>query len=117
MPLPNLPPPGHEGSWGQVNWTEVWSTASGSFVVGLVRALYLIRRGRKFRLLDIILEPCLAVLAGMMIWALTEYTGTPDIIQGVMTSLGAWGGPKTIHWLELKYMGGTRDTDTKSSEL
>lgn len=84
----------------------------GTAVIGLTHALYMIRRGRRFRWLDLLLEPLLAVLAGMMIWGLLEVTSAPDILQGVMTSLAAWGGPKTIHWLELKYMGGTRISDS-----
>lgn len=79
--------------------------------VGLVHMLFLIRKGRKFRVIDVILEPALAVMGGMGLWALTEVTKTPDLIQAVLTSLGAWGGPKTIHWLELKYLGGTRKSD------
>jgi LydA holin phage, holin superfamily III len=114
-----MPPPSHDGSWASVNWAEVWASVGTSGIIGLVRCLYLVRRGRRFKWLDVALEPCLAVLAGMLIWALTEYTNTPDIFQGALTSLGAWGGPKTIHWLELKYMGGTRsaDTPTRPAEL
>lgn len=94
-----------------MNWTEVGYTAASSFIVGLLRALYLIRRGRRFRWLDLVLEPCLAVFAGLMIWALASVTGTPDVIRAVLTSLGAWGGPKTIHLLEIRYLGGSRITD------
>ena len=47
----------------------------------------------------------------MLVWALTEYTSTPDVLQAALTSLGAWGGPRTVHTLEMKYFGGTRNGD------
>ena len=107
-----LLPPDHNGSWSSVNWTEVVYTALGAAFVGFVHALYMLQKGRRFRILDFCLEPLMAILAGMMIWGILKVTSTPDVLQGVLTSLGAWGGPKTIHWLELKYLGGTRHYDT-----
>ena len=85
--------------------------ASGSMAIGLIRFLYLLRRGRKFKLVDIVLEPLLAILGGMLVWAVNEAADTPDILQAVLTSLGAWGGPRTVHFFEQKYFGGSRDTD------
>lgn len=79
--------------------------------IGFVRFLYLLRRGRKYKMLDVFLEPLLAVIGGLLIWLLCLYWGFPDVIRAVMTSLGAWGGPRTIHLLEKKWLGGTRKTD------
>lgn len=107
-----LLPPDHNGSWSSIDWIEVVYTALGAAFVGFVHALYMLQKGRRFRVLDFCLEPLMAILAGMMVWGMLKVTGMPDVLQGVMTSLGAWGGPKTIHWLELKYLGGTRHYDT-----
>lgn len=112
-----MPTPPHDGNWSSINWSEVLGTALGAATVGLIHMLYMFRRGRRFRWLDVLLEPLLALLAGMMVWGLLEVTSVPDIIQGVFTSLGAWGGPKTIHWLEVKYFGGTRLADTDRAPL
>lgn len=79
-----------------------------SAFIGVVRMLYMIRKGRKFMWFDLMLEPCLAVMGGMMVWGLTEVTSAPDVVQGVLTSLGAWGGPRTIQWLETKYFPDVR---------
>lgn len=103
-----------KGDFGDVNWGEILGAAVMSASLGLVHALYLIRRGRKFRWLDLLLEPSLAVIGGMMVWALTEVTSAPDLVQAVLMSLGAWGGPKTIHILELRYIGGTRKDDHRT---
>lgn len=84
--------------------------------IGFVRFLYLLRRGRRFKWFDLILEPCLAIMGGMMVWALCEASKTPDLLQVVMSQLGAWGGPRTIHVLEVKYLGGTRSTDRLSEK-
>jgi hypothetical protein len=99
------------GDFSDVNWGEVIGAVTMSATVGVIRALYMVRKGRQFRWFDIMLEPALAVFGGMMMWAVTEVTPTPDLIQAVFTSLGAWGGPKTIQWLELHYFGGRRRTD------
>ena len=113
----NLPPPPHDGSWSSVNWTEVLGIVASSAVIGLTRAMYLIRRGRKFRWLDIALEPSLAVFAGMLVYLILSATQTPDVVRAAFVSLGAWGGPKTIHWAELKLLGGTRATDSGAMPL
>ena len=94
-----------KGDWGTVNWSEVGIVASCSAFIGVLRLLYLIRRGRKFVWFDVILEPCLALLGGMLAWGVMEVTDSPDVMQAVLTSLGAWGGPRTIHYFEKKYMG------------
>ncbi len=99
-----------------VNPWEVIGTIVASAFLGMVRFLYLLRRGRKFKWFDLILEPCLAIIGGLLMWAVNEATKTPDLVQAVMTSLGAWGGPRTIHYLELKYMGGTRTDDSRSKD-
>lgn len=109
------PPP--DGSWGSVNVRELLSIIVLNTCLGLVRLMYAVRRGRAFRWLDVLLEPSLAVVAGMLIWALTEYTAVPDLMQTVLTSLGAWGGPKTIQYLETKYLGALPGTETKPGDL
>lgn len=96
----------NKGSWAEVDWREVVATLAGSATIGAIRLLYLLRKGKKrFHWFDLVLEPCLAVFGGMLLWALTEVTDTPDVIQAVFTSLGAWGGPRTIHWAEMRYFG------------
>jgi hypothetical protein len=82
----------------------------------MVRLLYLIRRGRRFHWLDVILEPALAVFGGALMWAGLEVTDAPDVAQMVVTSLGAWGGPRTIHWLELKYFGESLELEKEKLE-
>ena len=47
----------------------------------------------------------------LFVWALCEVTDMPDVLQGAMTSIGAWGGTRTLHWAELRYFGGTREDD------
>lgn len=106
-----------KGDWGDVNFQEVGMTISVSAMIGLTRFLYLLRRGRKFVWFDIILEPCLAVIGGMLIWGLATLAGMPGIMVTVLASLGSWGGPKTIHRLELKYLGGRRLDDTVTSPV
>lgn len=105
-----------KGDFDGISWSEVLGATAMCASVGMIRALYMIRRGRKFRAFDFLLEPCLAVVGGMCMWGLIEVTSAPDSVQAVMTSLGAWGGPKTIQWLELRYLGGRRKTDSKGDE-
>lgn len=99
------------GSFESINWMEVWASIAIAVGVGMIRVLQLIRNGRKVRWFDIVLEPSIAVFAGMLMWAIGEVTAAPDVFQALLTSLGAWGGPRTIHKLERKYLGGTRTTD------
>lgn len=99
--------------WDKVSVSEVIGTASISLGVGMLRLLMLIREKRKVRWVEVILEPATAVFAGMLVWAVTEYANSPDVLQAALTSLGAWGGPRTIHKLESKYFGGTREGDPK----
>ena len=83
----------------------------------MIKLMQYIREKRKIRIVDILLEPSLAVFGGMSLWALAEYGGTPDLVQAVATSIGAWGGSKTIHRLDRKYFGGSRITDTDNAPL
>ena len=102
-----------DNGWDKVNLSEVVGSAVVSLGVGMLRLLTLIRDKRRVRWVEIVLEPCLAVFAGMLVWAVTEYTDTPDVLQAALTSLGAWGGPRTVHLLEMKYFGGSRNGDDK----
>lgn len=99
------------GSFDSINWWEFGASVLASMGVGMIRFLILIRNGRKVRWVDAVLEPSIAVFAGMLMWAGCEVTGVPDVLQAIFTSLGAWGGPRTLHKLERKYMGGSRTTD------
>lgn len=95
---------------------EIGATLSGSLFMGVTRFLYLLRRGRKFKWFDLIAEPCFAVTAGMLVWLLCEATGVPDLIQLLMSQLGAWGGPKTIQVLELRYFSENFDKRPKGPD-
>ena len=104
--------------WGDVNLRELFGVMAMSAFVGVVRFFYLLRRGRrKFQWFDLILEPCLAILAGTMVWALSSLTDAPILLKLVLMQLGAWGGPRTIHAMERRYMGGSRREDTKPGDL
>lgn len=86
--------------------------------IGFTRMLYLLRKGRRtFVWFDLVLEPCLAVFAGMLVWSLAEVVGAPGIMKSILASLGSWGGPKTIHWAERKYLGGSRETDRETGPM
>lgn len=104
-------------SWGHVDISEVIGSALISLGVGMIKLMQYIREKRKIRAVDIMLEPSLAVFGGMAMWALAEYGGMPDLVQAVATSVGAWGGSKTIHRLDRKYFGGSRSTDTDNAPL
>jgi len=96
--------PSTSGSWASVDWHEVFATIGASALIGAIRMGYLVRRGREFRLIDLVLDPSLAVLGGMLAWAAAEYAGTPDLMQAIGTSLGAWAGPRLIVVMERKYL-------------
>lgn len=94
-----------KGDWDNVNLHELWATAGIAGAIGLTRLLYLIRQGRDFIWFDLLLEPMLAIVAGMLVWGLATLAGLPGIMVTVLASLGSWGGPKTIGMLEVKYLG------------
>jgi len=96
--------PSTSGSWASVDWHEVFATIGTSALIGTIRLGYLVRRGREFRLIDVVLDPSLAVFGGMLMWAAAEYAGTPDLVQAIGTSLGAWAGPRAIVVMERKYL-------------
>lgn len=106
-------------TWASVNWNEVLGAAAMALTVGLVRIGHLINSGRKWTWFDVLIEPAISVVAGMMVWGVCEYAGTPDIMQGVMTSLGSWGGPRTIAYLDAKYLRsiGGSDRTTRPAPL
>lgn len=107
-----------KSEWADVNINEVFVTIAASAGIGFMRMLYLIRKGRnKFVWFDLVLEPCLAVFAGMLVWGGAELAGLPGILKSILASLGSWGGPKTIHWAERKYLGGSRETDKATSPM
>ena len=88
-----------------ISSSEVLVTTGGSIFMGFIRFLYLTRKGRKFKWFDFIAEPCFAVAAGMLVWLVCEATEVPDIMQLLLSQIGAWGGPKTIQLLEIRYLG------------
>ena len=94
-----------KGDWHEINIHEVFTTMGITASLGLVRFVYLIRKGRRFTWFDMFLEPCLAVFAGLLVWGITEVSNMPDILQQVFAALGSWGAPKTIAFLETKYFG------------
>ena len=99
--------------WEKVDINELLGSAAISLGVGVVRLLMVVRDARRqIRVVDVVLEPLMAVFGGMALWALAEHADTPDLVQAVMTSLGAWGGPQTVRKLEYKLLGGTRFGDT-----
>lgn len=83
----------------------------------MIKLLMLIRRGRRAKLVDYLLEPSLALFGGMLAWALSEVANAPDVLQATTTSLGAWAGPRFIHRMEVKYLGGTRYVDSSPGPL
>lgn len=106
-----------DGGWDKVNLGELVGSALVSAGVGMIRVLMLIRAGRNVAWVDVILEPSIAIFAGMCAWALTEVANSPDVLQAVMTSIGAWSGPRLIRQLEKRYFGGTRAGDTGPGDL
>ena len=84
---------------------EAVTALLGSLVMGITRFFYLLRKGRKFKWFDLIAEPCFAIVAGMLVWLMAEATEMPDLMQLLLSQLGAWGGPKTIQALELRFLG------------
>lgn len=82
---------------------EVVAMAGVSFSVGVLKLATLIRDKRRVRWIDILIEPSFAVFAGLLSWAISKHLHTPHLIELVIVSLAAWGGPKTINALEKKY--------------
>lgn len=93
-----------EPTFKDLNLHELLVGAGASFFVGMIRLLMLIRSAKKVRIVDVFLEPTLAVLAGVLTWLVSEVSQVPDTLQVVLTSLGAWGGPRTMQALETKYL-------------
>jgi hypothetical protein len=101
-----------------VNLGELIVAALISLGVGVIRLLVFIRKSKgAFKFVDVMLEPLLAMFAGMLMWSIMEYLATPDILQAAMTSVGAYGGTKTIHWAERRYLGGSRIGDPPSDKM
>lgn len=82
----------------------------------MIRLLIFIRDHRRVHWVNMILEPSMAVFGGMVFWAMAEHWQWPDLIQAVGTSIGAWGGPRTIHWAERRFLGGSRRFDSSEKE-
>lgn len=89
----------------KISNTELVVATSASAAVGIIRLLSAIRKGRRLKVVDVLFEPLVAVFAGLCAWGMTEVTNVPDILQTVMTSVGAWAGPRLINTLERKYFG------------
>lgn len=91
-------------SW-TARWSDVMPTILVSAFIGFVRLLYLIRQGRRrWRLVDIVVEPSIAVIAGVSAWYLSMYQGAPPLLQPVIVSVAAWAGPRFLATLEAKYL-------------
>ncbi len=102
-----------KGDWGEVSLWEVAGIAMVSMTVGAVKLLQAVRRGRKFRYIDVFLEPGMACISGMVIWALTETQPIPDVLQASMVSVAAWAGPRMMHRMEVHFFGGSRSEDVR----
>lgn len=100
-----------KSGWENVDIAEVVGSALISLGVGMIRFLMLVRQGRTVKWVDAVLEPSLALFGGLMAWALSEVANAPDVMQAVMTSLGAWAGPRFIRKMEIRYLGGSRFAD------
>lgn len=109
--------PSNKGGLAGINLHELGIVMSISFVIGITRVLQMIRKGRQVRWFDWIIEIVVVLLAGGGTWALFEVTATPDILQLVASWIGAWGGPRTLHWLEYRMLGGMRTGETKPGDL
>ena len=106
------------GSLDSINPWEFVAALSIALVTGMIRFLMFVRKSRgKFRWFDLALEPLLAVLGGMLVWAINVGLGTPEVVRMAFVSVGAWAGPRAIHFYERKLFGGTRATDTKTGDL
>lgn len=99
-----------------INWGEFFTSVIVTAGVGMLRFLSLVRRGRQVRWVDAVFEPAIAVFAGMLVWGINEFAGMPDVMQAVLTSLGAWGGPHTIQMLEKKHFGETSSQQEERSD-
>lgn len=106
-----------QGSWSSVNWHEVVATMATSAAIGLIRLGYLIQRGRQFRAFDMLVDPAMAVLGGMIAWAIAEYANTPDLVQAVGTSLASWAGPRFLNVMEVRYLSALRTGNTVPADL
>lgn len=93
-----------KGDWGHFNWQEIGAAIGVSLAVGVVKLAILIRKSRQFRVIDLIVEPGLALIGGMTVWFLVEDTAVSDSLQAALTSLGAFGGGKTLAMLERRYL-------------
>lgn len=100
-----------KGDFQLVDWREVGASIGVSFTIGVLKFLHTVQRGRSFRWFNAFFDPVMAVMGGMLVWALMEITPIPDMAQAALTSLGAWGGLRTVHWLEMRYLGGSRAAD------
>lgn len=93
-----------KGDWSHIDWSEASAALLASFAVGVIRLAIAVRKARQVRIVDIIIEPGLAVIGGMTVWFLVEDTNASDSMQAALTSLGAFGGGKTLAMLERRYL-------------
>jgi hypothetical protein len=83
---------------------EACSAVAASAAIGAMRLGYLVRKGREFKAIDLILDPSLAVFGGMLAWMTAALAGSPEIARGIATSLGAWAGQRLIVVMEKRYL-------------
>ncbi len=93
--------PNH-GTWAE--WSEGLRAAALAFSVGMISIGYRISRGRQWNWLQVLIEPCVAMLAGWLIWQMCGHADIAPKLTQVFVSLSAWGGPKTIAALDKKYL-------------
>jgi hypothetical protein len=71
----------------------------------------MLRRGRKYHWFDLVLEGCIAIIFGMIVWKSLEIIVAYEWIQASLAILAGWGAPKSLHALERKVIGGSRRSD------
>lgn len=76
-----------------VDWRDLTTVVASSAAVGMIRLGYLIQRGRAFRIIDLLVDPSMAVLAGVIAWSLADYSQATHQIQLVGSFLASWAGP------------------------
>jgi hypothetical protein len=91
-------------------------TAAVTLLVLLIRALYMLRLGRKHTWFDVVLEGCIATIFGMIMWKSFELTPLYEWAKVSLIILAAWGAPRSLHTIEKRLLGGSRRSDYERKE-